>query len=119
MSQDKKNIHYVHRLSFSNQERLAGAFVLLAIAALIALLMFRGTTLHLFEKRLYFVAYISNAEGLNTNTQVRISGIDVGRVRDIKLNNDNRFRIELYIYERFSGLVRADSVLSLSKLAIS
>lgn len=42
--------HYIHRLSYSAQERLAGTFVLIAIALLVWLLVTSQKTQNLFEE---------------------------------------------------------------------
>lgn len=114
---DPKQTHYVHYMKYSHQERLVGVFVLTAIGALIALLFISGQTLRLFDGRVHFFAYMRNAAGVSAATEVRISGIQVGSVRRISLNkSDNRFIVELSIYEDFRELVRTDSMLSASKL---
>lgn len=109
--------HYVHQMKYSHQERLAGVFVLTAIGTLIALLFVSGQTLRLFDGRVHFFAYMRNAVGVSAATKVRISGIEVGSVSRISLNKeDNRFIVELSIYEDFRELVRVDSTVSASKL---
>lgn len=114
---DSGQLHYVHQMKYSHQERLAGVFVLTAIGTLIALLFVSGQTLRLFDGRVHFFAYMRNAVGVSAATKVRISGIEVGSVSRISLNKeDNRFIVELSIYEDFRELVRVDSTVSASKL---
>ncbi|HEX7025970.1 MAG TPA: MlaD family protein [Gammaproteobacteria bacterium] len=116
-TRDPKQTHYVHYMKYSHQERLVGIFVLTAIGTLIALLFISGQTLRLFDGRVHYFAYMRNAAGVSAATEVRISGIQVGSVRRISLNkSDNRFIVELSIYEDFRELVRVDSTLSASKL---
>jgi phospholipid/cholesterol/gamma-HCH transport system substrate-binding protein len=104
-------------MKYSHQERLVGVFVLTAIGTLIALLFVSGQTLRLFDGRVHFFAYMRNAVGVSAATKVRISGIEVGSVSRISLNKeDNRFIVELSIYEDFRELVRVDSTVSASKL---
>lgn len=110
--------HYVHRLRYSTQERIVGVFVLAAIAILIMSLFVSGDTLRLFEGRIKYIAYMRNAVGVSTRTEIRISGIEVGSVKRISLNPaDNRFRVELSVYKDFQSLVRTDSRASISRLA--
>lgn len=114
---DPRQSHYAHYMKYSHQERLVGIFVLTAIGALIALLFISGQTLRLFDGRVHFFAYMRNAVGVSAATEVRISGIEVGSVSRISLNKaDNRFIVELSIYEDFRELVRVDSTVSTSKL---
>lgn len=112
---DPRQSHYY--IKYSHQERLVGVFVLTAIGTLIALLFISGQTLRLFDGRVHFFAYMRNAVGVSAATEVRISGIEVGSVSRISLNKeDNRFIVELRIYEDFRELVRIDSTVSASKL---
>ena len=117
---DEKQIpksHYIHRTEYSKQERIVGVFVLTAIAILLLLIFISGQTLRLFEGRVQFIAYMSNAIGVSTNTKIRISGIEVGSVKRISLTPDNRFEVTLDVYNEFHGLVRTDSEASISRLA--
>lgn len=116
-TRDSRQTHYVHYIKYSYQERLVGVFVLTAIGTLIALLFISGQTLRLFDGRVSFFAYMRNAVGVSAATEVRISGIEVGSVSRISLNKeDNRFIVELSVYEDFHELVRTDSTVSASKL---
>ena len=110
-------LHYIHRMNYSTQERLVGAFILAGLAVLITLLFFNYETLRFFQGQVRFVAYMQNAVGVNNDTKVRISGIEVGSVQHIGLSADNRFKVILGVYKDFHNLVRADSKASISKLA--
>lgn len=116
-STEPPRTHYVHRISFSLQERLVGAFVIIALAVALAVLLARGETSDWFQKQVMFSAYLSNAQGISTESAVRVSGIRVGRVTAIGLSPDNRIHIRFYVLERFRNLVRADSRAALSKLS--
>lgn len=120
MSQSNSNrrIHYIHRLGQKARERLVGTFVLTALVILVALIFVNSRTTHFFEKKVYYVAYLKNAQGISTESVVNISGIEVGRVSDIDIADDHRIRLKLFVYERFSDLMRADSRASVSKLSM-
>ncbi len=114
----EQRVHYIHHLSYSMRERLVGVFVLVALAVIFGLIFINSRTTHLFEERITYHAYLKNAQGVNTESVVKVSGIDVGRVSSIDIAPDNRVHLELFVYKRFHNLLRADSRASLSKLSL-
>lgn len=114
----KPKAHYVNRMNYSAQERLAGLFVLGAIAIITALLLLGSQNMRLFQGRVEYIALMRNPLGVSTDTRVRISGIEAGTVKRITLLPDNRFRIVLSVYKGYRSLVRTDSRASISKLAL-
>ncbi|HEY3486861.1 MAG TPA: MlaD family protein [Gammaproteobacteria bacterium] len=112
------NAHYINRMHYSAQERLAGVFVLGGIVILIGLFLLSSQSLKLLQGRVEFVALIQHPVGVSTDTRVHISGIDAGSVKRITLTPDNRFRVVLSIYKEYRNLVRNDSWASVSKLAL-
>ncbi|MEW6647699.1 MAG: MlaD family protein [Pseudomonadota bacterium] len=114
----EQRVHYIHRLSYSARERLVGVFVLVALAVVFGLIFINSRTSHLFEERISYHAYLKNAQGVSTESVVKISGIEVGRVSSIDIAADNRVHLELFVYKRFQNLLRADSRGALSKLSV-
>lgn len=115
---DKRQVHYVHRLSYSTLERVVGAFVLTALLLLIVLFVYSREAKTMFAEKFTLIAYMRNAQSITTDTKVLVSGIEVGEVKSIDLGSDNLIRVEIEVLERFHGLVREDSRASLSKLSM-
>ena len=116
--QNRPKVHYSHRLTYTTQERLVGVFVLGALLLLATVLFVNGRTAHLFDDTFEVVAFFQNAQGITPETQVKITGIDVGDVKSIDITPDNRIRVDMRIYERFHGLIRENSKASLGKLSL-
>jgi ABC-type transporter Mla subunit MlaD len=110
--------HYIHRLSYTFQERLVGAFVLGALALLLFLFVYNREAATMFAEKFTLIAYMRNAQGVNEDTKVQISGVEVGRVKSLDVADDNQIRLELEVLERFHPLVREDSKAALSKLSM-
>lgn len=111
-------VHYIHRIGYTFQERLAGAFVLSALVIGALLLFYSGQAATLFAKKFAVTATLQNAQGLSVDAKVFISGVQVGRVRAIDITEDNDIRVTMELLERFHPLVRTDSRATLSKLAM-
>ena len=116
--QEKNQGHYVHRLTYSARERLVGAFILCAALFLLALIGANEKTLRFFEKKLEYHTYFSSAKGLSTDTPVKVSGLDVGKVAALDITQDNQIHATIQIYDRYGYLIRAGSEARLNRLAV-
>ncbi len=116
--QEKQSIHYIHRMSYTVQERIVGIFVLSALGMIFFLMFINSQTAHMFEDRITLNTYLSKAEGISTETVVKISGIEVGRVSSLDIARDHRIHVKLIIYKRYQPLVRSDSTAAVSKLSL-
>lgn len=116
--EQRSRVHYIHRLSYSFRERLVGVFMLFALALVIGLILAKGQSSHLFEERVSYNAFLKNAQGISTESIVKISGIDVGKVSSIDITKDNRIHVQFFVYEGFRKLLREDSRGALNKLSL-
>lgn len=110
--------HYIHQLSYSAQEKLVGVFVLGGLGLIVLLLILSRQQWGLFESPLRIQLQVMSAEGLARDTPVRISGIQVGRIESIELNDQHQLVLTARIQEQYRRLVRADSQVSLGKLSL-
>jgi len=115
---EKEQVHYIHRLSYSARERLVGVFVLAAILLLFLVLAFNRQTKDFFEAKFTLHAVISDAQGVSVDTPVMVYGLQVGKVSDLSLSQDNRIAVTMRIQERFHRLIRTDSTAEISKLSV-
>ena len=108
--------HYIHRVSYTAQERMVGVFVLSVIAVLLFLLFSIVKNQNIFED--YFTIYgkLESAKGLSTETIVQVSGIEVGKVSAMEITDDNHIMLTMDIFNRFHKLLRIDSRVKVSSL---
>lgn len=118
MSQQPQRVHYIHRLSYTARERLVGTFTLLAIAVVIALVIVNSKASHIFKQTVEFHAYFNDAQGVAPDTLIRVSGIEVGRVASVGLDERNRVHVVIAVEERHRSVVRTDSQASLGSLSL-
>ena len=105
--------HYIHRLSYSAQERLAGTFVLIAVGLLAWLLITSQKTQNLFEDEITLYATMSSIQAVNKDTNVIISGLEIGSVTDVNIDNNNQVIITMSILKKYQKLIRTDSTAEL------
>ena len=112
-NRNRTQAHYIHRLSYSAQEKLAGTFVLAAVAILVWLLITSQKTQNLFEEDFTLYATMSSIQAVNKDTNVIISGLDIGTVTDVNIDDNNEVIITMSILQKYQKLIRTDSVAEL------
>lgn len=114
----RQRVHYIHRMNYSSQERLVGAFVLSALVVIFMLFFINSKTANLFQDSITLHAYLKNAEGISTETLVKVSGIEVGKVKSLDIAPDHRIHVTFQIFERYQDLLRKDSRAAIGKLSV-
>jgi len=89
-----------------------GVFILVALGVFIVLIYLFGTQAGLFERHYRLVAEFSNIGGLLEGATVRLAGVPVGRVSEIRLpeTGAGRVQLELAVSQRVRDRIRQDSV---------
>ena len=112
-NQNRSKAHYIHRLSYSTQEKLAGTFVLVAVSLLVWLLITSQKTQNLFEDEITLYGTMSSLQAVNIDTDVIISGLNVGIVSDVNLDDQNHIVVSMSILKKYQQLIRTDSTAEL------
>ncbi|MBX9769201.1 MAG: MlaD family protein [Bdellovibrionales bacterium] len=99
------------KTKFSQFERVAGLFVLVAIGGFFVAGMTIGIRRGWFEAKAVYRAKFTSGDGLFPGMPVQISGLRAGAVDDVELYADNQVVIEFHVLERFANKMRKDSVL--------
>ena len=101
MNDSNPKPHYIHRTSYSFQEKLVGSFVLGAAALILILLFSLLRQQNMFEDDFEVYAVLTSAEGLARQTAIKISGIEVGHVSNFEITPNNDIKVTLRIFERY------------------
>lgn len=72
-----------------------GLFVFLGTVLLVVAIFLVGNKESLFIKSVYIKSYFTTVEGLRTGAPVRLSGLDIGSVSNIRLVEDTTGRVEV------------------------
>ena len=106
--------HYIHRISYTTQERIVGTFVLVAMTILIGLLLSSGKTQNLFEDYITIYGELQSIEAINSDTEVTISGLPAGTVSSVDITDENKIVLTMQILKKYHNLLREDSDAKLS-----
>ena len=97
-----------------------GAFVLASLLIFAGLVYMLGRSAGLFERQYRLVASFGQIGGLIQGATVRLAGVPVGRVGEIRLPEAGsaKVRVELLIARRVQDRIRADSLARIETLGL-
>ena len=119
---DKRAIprsHYIHRISYSTQERIVGIFVLIAMLILLSLLLSSGKTKNMFEDYITIYGELQSIQAVNQDTEIVISGLSAGSVTSVDITEDNKVVLTMKIMKKYHNMLREDSEAKLSSFNLA
>ncbi|HET9961263.1 MAG TPA: MlaD family protein [Nitrospiraceae bacterium] len=111
-------MHYSHQLTSSRLAQIVGTFVMIPLVILIVAGVLMSKVEHLFERKYSIYASLSKSYGLEPGAPVVVSGIRVGRVEQVDLNERGTVDIRLLLLTRYQPMVRENSELSVIKSGV-
>ena len=92
-----------------------GIFIFLGTVLLVLAIFLIGSKDALFSDNIYIKSYFDNVEGLRTGASVRLNGLNVGSVSDVRLLERNQYRVEvsMRINRDVRQFIRLDSEASI------
>ncbi len=106
----------------SNQNSIrVGLLVSAALLILMVFLFFIGSEQKIFARKNEYEVRLENVTGLAQGNPVKMSGVTIGVIRDIKLPQDPKMKqveILLMVDRKFAERVRGDSRVRLKKLGL-
>jgi phospholipid/cholesterol/gamma-HCH transport system substrate-binding protein len=97
------------KIKFNKFERVAGLFVLLAIAGCFVMAISVAIKQGWFETKIKFESIFASADGVHSGTTVLIAGLRAGSVEDVELLGNNKIRVTYYVHGKFHERIREDS----------
>ncbi len=108
-----------HQLRWA-QLRVGLTVIFAAIVLAVLIFLMSGTT-SLFAGKIHLVAYIDNASGLRVGAPVRLQGVDIGNVTEIRVVPDHQplsVQVIMKLGTRYTFNLRKDSVINLSTAGV-
>ncbi|NKI25789.1 MCE family protein [Arenibacter sp. 6A1] len=90
-----------------------GVFVIIGTILIVVAAYLIGNNQSLFNKTFAINTVVNNVNGLQLGNNVRFSGINVGTVKSIEMENDTSIRIRMVIDEKMLQYIRKDAVVTI------
>lgn len=103
---------------FRRLEAVVGAFVIAALAAIIALFVYIGGENDLFAEMYHLRFRAASGTGIQRGMPVKLSGLRIGRIQKISLDEQAKVIVRMKVDRKYSKWIRADSTASLLKEGI-
>ncbi len=98
----------------SSKKIRVGIFVVVGTIILVSALYFIGSRQHIFTKNIQLYAVFDNVSGLQVGNNVRYSGINVGTVTKIEMQEVGKITIEMMVEEKSAYFIKKDAVATIS-----
>jgi len=97
-----------------NHNLAVGIFITVAVALFGAGLFLIGNRYKAFSRHVIFYTNFRNVDGLAKGAQVKVQGMNAGEVEDVQIpsNPAQKFRLKINVDDRFHGLIREDSLVT-------
>ena len=105
----------------TNKSIRVGLLVSVSLFILMVFLFFIGSEQKIFARKNEYEVRLANVTGLAQGNPVRMSGVTIGVIRDIRLPQDPKqkeVQIQLMVDRKFSERIRGDSRVRLKKLGL-
>lgn len=97
------------KMKFTKVEKVAGVFVLAAVA--LSLFSFIGIAVKKgwFSPRESYYTHLPSAEGVAVGTAVQMSGLKIGSVRDVQLVSQDKVKVKFDVFSEYTSKIGAES----------
>ena len=97
------------RITFDAREKIVGAFMVIMVILLLAIVVMLGRGKDWFETYVTYYTVFDEAYNLNENAQVKLYKADIGKVKSVRLEGD-KVKVKLAILEDYASRIKTDSV---------
>lgn len=94
-----------------NRDRMVGFFFTLGFLVLIVMLVVNRQQVGEFDTKLPYHTLVSRSFGLAPGADVELSGVVIGKVREVELQRDGKIRIDLDLFQRYQEFYTTGSYL--------
>jgi phospholipid/cholesterol/gamma-HCH transport system substrate-binding protein len=98
------------KLTIRFADQIVGAFIIVALGALVFVIFMLGSSQRWFSRDYYFKTYFSTAAGLSSNMAVQFKGFTIGHVKSFDLTDDDRVEVRFSVFDTYISRVRQGSL---------
>lgn len=105
-------------MEYRKSEIRAGVFLLAAFAIFVVMVFAVSDIQSLFKQKKRFKVHFSFSDGIEKNAQVRISGIKIGKVTDVRVVPEKGDLVELTLNVYEDAVIKDDSKAAIKSLGL-
>jgi hypothetical protein len=94
------------KIQLDRRERLAGAFIVLTALLVVTFFVGAGLRNRWLLPRTTFHTLVRQGDGLRRGSPILLSGVEVGEVGELSIQDDNRIDVELRVLDRHAHRLR-------------
>lgn len=113
---------FVQSTSFKpkTQDRIIGVILFLAVSITLYTIYIVKSKQINFDEWPYYFATLTQSNGIKANASIKLSGVEIGKVIEVKLQKDTRVRLKLILNPKYAGFYTHNSYLKIDgELAIN
>jgi phospholipid/cholesterol/gamma-HCH transport system substrate-binding protein len=101
------------KFSIRFADQVVGTLIILALGILIFVIFMLGSSQRWFSRDYYFYTYFPSASGLSQNMAVQYKGFTIGRVKSIRLDENDQVEVRFSIFDTYIDRVRNGSLVEI------
>jgi len=94
---------------FKYIQKIVGGFFLLTLLIIMILLVIVARGQRWFQSYTPYVTHFQNGGGLHAGSMAMIRDLEAGRVASVKLDEENRVRVNIELFRKYSDRIRSGS----------
>jgi phospholipid/cholesterol/gamma-HCH transport system substrate-binding protein len=98
------------KFSIRFADQIVGAFIILALGILIFVVFMLGSSQRWFSRDYQYLTYLNSAVGVSPNMPVLYKGFTIGRIKGMRLSEDDRVEVVFVIFDTYNDRVREGSL---------
>jgi len=104
--------------TFKGAQKAVSTFIIVGIFLFIAVLFLVGKGSDLFTLKDYYLTILDDGYGLTSGSPIKYKSINIGKIKDLKLTEDNHIRLTVWFNSEYRYLIRQASVLKVQSSII-
>jgi ABC-type transporter Mla subunit MlaD len=101
-------MHYIHTLSENQKKLIILMFILIPMFMMGLLMGLWANKRGLFKQVVLIRTTVKSAQGVGTSSRVTLSGVEIGKVENTKLAEQDKIEVTMSIQKDFNAFVRKD-----------
>jgi phospholipid/cholesterol/gamma-HCH transport system substrate-binding protein len=102
------------KFSIRHAEKIVGAFVILALAVLVLVVIMLGRSQRWFSRDYQYKCYFRSGDGLSQNMPVLFKGFTIGYVKTVELTDDDSVEVIFTVFDTYNDRVMEGSIVDIS-----